>query len=92
MNKRLTITNMKLSRYHILRKDLTRIMSKRTMAVALALMVLFVVGNAQAAPQLLIKEKIFNFGYVPQNSKISHVFWLYSTGDDTLKILKVKPG
>ena len=62
------------------------------MAVALALMVLFIVGSVQAAPQMLIKEKAFDFGYAPQNSKISHIFWLYSTGDDTLKILKVKPG
>lgn len=75
-----------------MRKDLKRIMSKRTMAVALALMVLLVVGSAIAAPRLLIKETAFDFGYAPQNSKVSHVFWLYSTGDDTLKILKVKPG
>ena len=49
-------------------------------------------SSAFAAPRLTIDENIFNFGYVPQNSKISHVFWLKSTGDDTLKILKVVPG
>ena len=62
------------------------------MAVALALMVLLAVGSVVAAPRLLIKETSFDFGYAPQNSKVSHDFWLYSTGDDTLKILKVKPG
>lgn len=67
-------------------------MSKRTMTVILTIMALMVVGSAVAAPRLLIKETAFDFGYAPQNSKVSHVFWLYSTGDDTLKILKVKPG
>jgi hypothetical protein len=45
-----------------------------------------------ATPQLGIPEPEFDFGFVPQNSKISHVFWLYSTGTDTLKILQVSPG
>lgn len=62
------------------------------MTVILTIMSLMVVGSAVAAPRLLIKETAFDFGYAPQNSKVSHVFWLYSTGDDTLKILKVKPG
>jgi hypothetical protein len=50
------------------------------------------IGSASATPRMTISESTFNFGYAPQNSKISHDFWLYSTGDDTLKILKVKPG
>jgi hypothetical protein len=45
-----------------------------------------------ATPQLGIPEPEFDFGFVPQNAKISHVFWLYSTGTDTLKILQVSPG
>ena len=62
------------------------------MAVALTLMILLVVGSAVAAPRMLTKETAFDFGYAPQNSKVAHIFWLYSIGDDTLKILKVKPG
>jgi len=50
------------------------------------------VGSLAAAPRMTIPETVFNFGFVPQNSKISHDFWLLSTGDDTLKILKVVPG
>lgn len=50
------------------------------------------VSSAQAAPRLTIPESSFDFGYVPQNSKITHDFWLYSSGDDSLKILKVVPG
>jgi hypothetical protein len=53
---------------------------------------LLLVSSAAAAPRLLIKEASFDFGFAPQNSKVSHVFWLHSTGDDTLKILKVRPG
>lgn len=49
-------------------------------------------GNILAEPQLTIPESIFDFGLVPQNSTISHVFWLYSTGTDSLKIANVRPG
>lgn len=45
-----------------------------------------------AAPRLDIPQPEFDFGYVPQNAKISHVFWLHSAGTDTLKIVKVNPG
>jgi hypothetical protein len=34
----------------------------------------------------------YDFGYAPQNANISHRFWLYSAGTDTLKITNVKPG
>lgn len=47
---------------------------------------------ASAAPRLVIPETNFNFGYVPQNAKVTHVFWLLSKGEDTLQILKVIPG
>jgi hypothetical protein len=34
----------------------------------------------------------FDYGYVPQGAKISHVYWLYNDGEDTLLIRDVKPG
>jgi hypothetical protein len=49
-------------------------------------------GAVMAAPRLVMPEQDFNFGFVPQNSQIAHVFWLHSKGDDTLKIISVKPG
>jgi len=52
----------------------------------------FFCGFALAEPQLSIPEPSFDFGYAPQNSTISHVFWLHSTGTDSLKIIKVSPG
>ena len=41
---------------------------------------------------LTLSEKSFDFGYVPQNSKVSHVFWLRNAGDQDLKITKIIPG
>jgi ABC-type nitrate/sulfonate/bicarbonate transport system substrate-binding protein len=65
--------------------------SKKKLFLVL-LLVLLAAGSLVAAPRLTIPEATFDFGFVPQNSKISHDFWLESTGDDTLKILKVVPG
>ncbi|MFH1687888.1 MAG: hypothetical protein ABIE70_10270 [bacterium] len=60
---------------------------------ALTLVVgLLLIGSVTAAPRMTVDEPHFNFGFAPQNSKVSHVFWLKSTGDDTLRILNVKPG
>jgi hypothetical protein len=53
---------------------------------------LLIAGTLTAAPRMTVPEGVFNFGYVPQHSNVSHIFWLLSTGDDTLKILKVVPG
>jgi hypothetical protein len=66
-------------------------MKTRVVLCSILILVL-AAGLAQAAPHLTIKEPVFDFGYVPQHSKISHTFWLHSTGDDTLRILKVVPG
>lgn len=49
-------------------------------------------GQSFAGPNLVIPDSIFDFGFVPQNSKISHIFWLHNTGTDSLKIIKVSPG
>ncbi len=47
---------------------------------------------AFAEPLLSIPDPVFDFGYAPQNSTITHVFWLHSIGTDSLKIIKVSPG
>ncbi len=69
------------------------LLMKRTKFVfcAVGLALLWAV-SVHSAPRLTMPETEFDFGYVPQNATVSHVFWLYSTGDDTLKILSVKPG
>jgi hypothetical protein len=45
-----------------------------------------------AGPALTVDEDNFDFGTIPQNCKVSHVFWLRSTGDVTLEIASVVPG
>ena len=66
---------------------------KHVKTLWLALIVLCIMaGMAWSAPRLTINEPQFDFGFIPQHSKVSHVFWLHSTGDDELKILKVVPG
>ncbi len=73
-------------------KGLTNHMTWTLRILTAAVLCFLLVGSASATPRLTIGESSFDFGYAPQNSKISHDFWLYSTGDDTLKILNVKPG
>ncbi len=51
------------------------------------------ISQAQAeGPKLLIPQTMFDFGYVPPQSKISHYYLVKNVGEDTLKIEKVKPG
>jgi hypothetical protein len=45
-----------------------------------------------AQPKMYISGESFDFGYSPQNSKVSHVFWIKSVGSDSLKIIDVKTG
>ncbi len=67
-------------------------MKRLNLLISFLLLVLLCTGSVFGAPNLTIPVTDFDFGYVPQNSTISHVFWLKSTGDDTLRILSVKPG
>jgi hypothetical protein len=65
----------------------------KNLGVTLAIAVVLVLASGlQAAPKMTLPETEFNFGYAPQHSDISHVFWIHSTGDDSLKILNVVPG
>jgi hypothetical protein len=43
-------------------------------------------------PKLFLPEKEWDFGYIPQNSTVSHFFKIKNIGDDTLLIIKVRPG
>ncbi len=66
--------------------------TKTVLLSVLTLSVFALAGMTQAAPKLVIEPPEFDFGYVPQHSKISHAFTLSSTGEDSLKITKVIPG
>lgn len=39
-----------------------------------------------------LSETTWDFGKIPSNSVVSHTFWIRNVGNDTLKILKVRPG
>ena len=68
-------------------------MFRKTLLVGLTAFALaLLVSAAYAAPRMQLSETTYNFGYAPQNSRISHIFWIKSTGDDTLLITKVIPG
>ena len=67
-------------------------MKKLIYAILIVGIVASFVPSIIAAPLMTMSETEFDFGYVPQNSKVAHVFWIYSTGDDSLKIEKVIPG
>jgi hypothetical protein len=43
-------------------------------------------------PRIRVPETSFDYGFVPQGAKISHVYWLFNDGGDTLLIRDVKPG
>ncbi len=62
-----------------------------TFIAAVALAASFV-ATASAESNLTIEQSSFDFGYAPQKSKLSHIFWLKSTGTDLLKIAKIVPG
>ena len=66
---------------------------RRILIIISAIMMLLVIsGTAIAAPRMVLPESAFDFGIVPQNAKVSHIFWIHSKGTDSLRILKVVPG
>jgi hypothetical protein len=63
-----------------------------TPVLCLVLGLVGLTGKAAAAPVLVIDQAEFDFGFAPQNSRISHTFHLQNAGRDTLIISKVIPG
>lgn len=39
-----------------------------------------------------LSDDVFDFGFLPKQSKVSHTFWLHNIGLDTLEIITIKPG
>jgi hypothetical protein len=72
---------------------------RRWISVSLALAVVIAIGAALflphskgGPPKIWFSETSWNFGRTPQQSSVSHVFWIKNIGRDTLRIMKVKPG
>jgi len=64
-------------------------MSKRILFFAI---IMGFASLAFADPKILVPEKSWNFGHVPQQGTFAHDYWVKNVGTDTLKIIKVKPG
>ncbi len=59
----------------------------------LALIFLLILSSIVfAGPKISVPEKDWDFGNIPQNSIARHAYWILNIGDDTLRILSVKPG
>ena len=67
-------------------------MKKTLLIINMAFMLVSLGTICHAEPELTISEDSVDFGIVLQNIRLPHTFWLKSTGDDTLKIIKVIPG
>jgi hypothetical protein len=64
----------------------------RTKGLFLAITLVFISCSFSQAGTLKIEfsERIWDFGRVPQNSTVSHIFWIKNVGSDTLKGINVK--
>ncbi len=51
-----------------------------------------IAGIAAGSPKIEVPETAWDFGHVPQNSTLSHDYWIKNIGTDSLKIIRVKPG
>jgi hypothetical protein len=67
-----------------------------TKTITLLLMMTLALSGMASGQQLgskaLVVEPTFDFGYIPQNAKVSHTYWVSNLGTDTLRIFNVKPG
>lgn len=43
-------------------------------------------------PRALVVEPSFDFGYIPQDAKVSRTYWVDNLGTDTLVIFNIQPG
>lgn len=67
----------------------------RSVIPLLLLMSLALVGAAfpqSSGAKVYVEETSFDYGYLPGGESVSHTYYLYSRGTDSLKILKVQPG
>jgi len=72
---------------------------RRWIYLCLALAVVIATGSSiflphskAGPPKISLSGTFWNFGRTPQNSRVSHTFWIKNIGGDTLRIIKVEPG
>jgi hypothetical protein len=65
---------------------------KTRYVVSAILSLTVIAASLSATPKMEFVDNSFDFGRVYQGKVVTHSFWIRSTGDDTLRILEVKPG
>lgn len=58
----------------------------------IVVLTLLMTGTALAGSKVEVKSTDFNFGRVIQHAQVSHLFWIKSVGEDTLRVTKIIPG
>ena len=48
--------------------------------------------EARRGPKIVLKEREFDFKEVMEGEVVEHVFKVLNQGDETLKIIRVRPG
>ncbi len=64
----------------------------RYRVIALSLGPVLVAGVILAGPKVKVTDDTIDFGKTPNNSIVTHTFWVKSVGDQPLRILTVDPG
>lgn len=65
---------------------------KTPLVLVMLTLIFLLASSAMALPKMFLPQEEFNYGFVPQDSKVTHVFWIKSVGEDSLVIVSVKPG
>ncbi len=63
-----------------------------TLLLMIAVALSGMASGQQLGSKALVVEPTFNFGYIPQQAKVSHTYWVSNLGTDTLRIFNVRPG
>ncbi|MCX6830868.1 MAG: DUF1573 domain-containing protein [candidate division Zixibacteria bacterium] len=65
----------------------------RRFVVLILVALLVAVGSLcaqQKGPHLLVVQPAFDYGFVPDSSKVAHTYWLNNIGTDSLRVFSVK--
>jgi hypothetical protein len=58
----------------------------------IVLCLIIISSSLYAQPSLRVKDAVFSFGFVPQQSTMVQYFWFKSDGLDTVRITKIETG
>ncbi|MCK4856933.1 MAG: hypothetical protein KAT58_03090 [candidate division Zixibacteria bacterium] len=67
-------------------------MKRVPLTVILILLLCSMLSAQRRGPKVLAAESWFNFGYTPQQAKVSHTYWIHNLGTDTLRVFKIESG